>query len=66
MRIITPVECYIAAIDIFNKKREYSYERRSYPVYFNTPFLIIYLSAIVTLICHTEIVVNPFAHNDTF
>ena len=47
----------IAAIDIFNIK-EYSYDRCPDPFYFDTLLLIIYLSAIETLICHKEIEFN--------
>ena len=48
----------IAVIDVFNKKSIPIYDRCSNPVYFNTPLLIIYLSAMETLICHTEIDAN--------
>ena len=37
---------------------QYFYDRRPYPVYFNTLSLIIYLNGIKTLICHTNIEVN--------
>ena len=37
---------------------EYSYDRCPNPFYFYTPLLIIYFSAIETLICHTEIEVD--------
>ena len=40
------------------KKEEYFYDRCTNRVYFNTPLLILYLSAIETLICHTEIEFN--------
>ena len=36
-------------------KKEYSYDRCPDPVYFNIPLLFMYLSAIETLIRHTEI-----------
>ena len=45
----------IAAIDIFNKKKEYFYDQCPKSVYVNIPLLIIYLSANETLIGHTEI-----------
>ena len=48
----------IAAIENFNYKKEYSYDRCPNPIYFNIPLLIIYLSAFKTLICHTDIDVN--------
>ena len=41
--------------DIFNFKKIYSYDRCTNSIHFNTPLLIIYLSAIETLICHREI-----------
>ena len=37
---------------------KYSYDRCPNPVYFNIPFLIVYLSAIKTLTCHQEIEFN--------
>ena len=37
------------------KKRKYSYDRCPNPVYFNTPLLFIYLSAIESRICHRKI-----------
>ena len=40
------------------KKKVYSYDRCHNRIYLNNPLLIIYLSAIETLICHTEIEVN--------
>ena len=48
----------ITATDIFIKRKEYSYDRCPNPVYFKIHLIIIYLSAIETLICHTEIEVN--------
>ena len=47
----------IAAINFLNEKRV-SYDQCPYPVYFNISLLSIYLSAIKTLICHTEIEVD--------
>ena len=41
-----------------------SLDRCLNPFYSNTLLLIVYLSAIETLMCHTEF--NPFPHNDTF
>ena len=47
----------IAALDILNKI-EYSYDGCPSPVFFKISLLIMYLSAIKTLICHTEIGVD--------
>ena len=44
----------IASIDIFNEKRNCFNHRCPDSVYFNTMLLIIYLSAIETLICRRE------------
>ena len=40
------------------KKKEYSYDRCPNPLCFNILLLIIYFTAIETIICHTEIEVN--------
>ena len=44
----------IAVIDIFNKKRKYCNHRCHDCVDFNTLLLILYLSAIETLVCRRE------------
>ena len=41
-------------MDIFNEKRKFCNHRCPDSVYFHTPWLIIYLSAIETLICRRE------------
>ena len=51
--IIAPIERY-RGYRFFYKKRNYCNHRCPYSVYFNTVLLIIYLSAIETLICHRE------------
>ena len=46
-------------IVVVNKeKKEYSYNQCPYLASFNTPFLMIHLSASETLICHKEIEFN--------
>ena len=50
--IIAPIE--LAVIDIFNKRRKSCNHRCPHSVYFHTLLLIIYLSAIETLICRRE------------
>ena len=44
----------VAVIDIFNEKRKCCNHRRPDSIYIHTLLLIIYLSAIDTLICHRE------------
>ena len=44
----------IAVTDFFNKKRKYCYHRCPDSVYFKTLLLVIYLSAIETLICRRK------------
>ena len=53
MRIIAPGECYSEYR--YFQQYKYSYDRYPNPVYFNTLFLIMHLSAIETLICQREI-----------
>ena len=52
--IIAPIERYIVVTDIFNDKRKCCNHRCLVSVSFLTLLLIIYLSAIETLICHKE------------
>ena len=60
---VTKVACIIAPMEVYSayryfQKEKYSYDRYPNQVYLNTPSLIIYLNAIKTLICHTEIEFN--------
>ena len=55
----------IVGMNIFNKKEVYSYDRCRNPVYFDSSLLIIYMSAIETLICNSWLVVLGFNANLT-
>ena len=45
-------------VEMFSIQEKFLDDECPNPVYFNTPLLIVYLSAIKTLICHREIEFN--------